>query len=1170
MAMAKATVRLTDQQKPAVYTRNENLLVSAAAGSGKTAVLIERILSLLRDGADAASFLVVTFTNAAAAELKQRLETRLEAYAADDPILKEQLARLPLATISTLHAFCKSLLERYFEQAGLEAGFTVIDEEESERLLAQAMEAAADALYQDEAFAGRIAPLGSLDKVCWEVSCLRRFLMSQPEPWVWLDKALADYATNAADPENSPWQKQCVKSGLVVLMRARAVAQNALQLLNGKAEEYRQTVENDIILIGEFPKMPSLKPGFARIPTVGKQYKTEHHEKVQELRNQYKKLTAQAGELMLPPSARDKRRMLFMHDALCALGELVREVESTFTQLKRSRNAVDFQDLEHLALRVTEDPRIRQDVAARYAYLFVDEYQDSSAVQEALLQRIERGNNRFLVGDVKQSIYRFRSAEPTIFMNYQQKYGQGNGGKLITLNLNFRSEPGILAAVNRVFSVNMVGNETEILYDKDAALYAGKEQDPNEPLCPVMLSLVDVQAETPADSEDASATDDENDESAVTLRAAELEAMNTARLIHSLLGTSLKDGKGGTYPASFRDIVILMRSQAGLASVYLDVFSRMGIPVYAEAGGAYYDTVEVRAAVDYLTAIDNPRKDLALLGALRGPGGFTAQELALIRVPDEKKKKNLYACLRMYTTQGEDPSLREKAERFCALLRRLRLLARYTPVSHLVLTALEETGYFTACLALPYGKTREANLRALVLRAQRYDAPTQTLSDFLAAVKSARDRAKDGDTSILTQQDDVVRLMTVHKSKGLEFPIVIGAGLNKRFNMQAPMDPLKGIVSSVRADRELGLGVNFFDPVERVREEMLSARAIAEKSRLEGQAEEMRILYVLMTRPQQRLLLTAVVKGLEKAVQRWSNNAEPVCALDWIGKAVLPLPAAKPLRALLPPEMAVDVQQDASVWKVEVFSGAALAEHASAEQAQLVRESGTETLPPAPAKDPFMLPYAHPLPALGAATEQKTSVLRSVHQGEKDIDYIHSRPLFLQKRKTGLDAAEKGTAMHLVMSVLALDAVRGKTGNALKTALDGEIMRLTQNGALTKEEADTIAVEKLMAFFTHPVGQKLLAAKEIRREHPFVLRGDNGQLIQGIIDLSFDTGNGWMLVDYKTDRRDLAPEAVQKRHGPQLAVYRKAMRNAGLQVNECVVYLFENNSIVTIAEDSAI
>lgn len=1139
-------------QRRVIEHRQGNLLVSAAAGSGKTTVLVERILSLISGGADIASFLIVTFTRAAADELRQRLTARLETEAEGDMRMQEQAGRVELASISTIHAFCLQLITRYFEKAGAEPNLRPCSEAERIELQERALDEVLNEAYESDNTLRRLERMGGPEQVRMNVTGLYRFLMCQPDPEDWLARETQRYRDESAHPEGSEWFAQAQMGSRAGLVHAIAQARAALSFAqNSSAPDCRKMA--DFIAADIAAMEDSLRTGEAasfatwRSPNRKKEDNSPELTRLQALRGEYKDAFIEAAGQTLRINEWEQQKYADMADAVAALADVTRAYMKKYADLKREAGVVDYNDLEQTALRLTQDAGVCADAREKYQYILVDEYQDSSLVQETILSRISRGDNVFHVGDVKQSIYGFRQSDPSLFLSEQRRYKAGAGGQLIALNRNFRSARNVLSSVNRIFSRCMTQEAAGMDYDEDAALHPGREDTPDGP--PTILQLID-RSGAAADGEDGET-------------AGEIEAV--ARLVRRLVGTPIHDPGGAERPARYGDIVVLRRAVLSVLPQYMEVFARHGIPVYAGRGGNFYETPEILQVMDYLWAVHNPLEDVHLLGALHGVGDFDAQELAQIRLhgrgPDGRNEnRRMWFCLAGYADEGPDEALREKARRFAVQLQRMRRLAQEDSLSALCSAVLEETGLLVRFSALPKGRVRAANLRSLPERAAEYDAAGLRLGDFLRRIAATSGRNREEDVPAFSENDDVVRIMTVHQSKGLEFPIVIGAGLGARFRTGNDRSEDGYRVSRVWCDREWGLALDYCDPDESAVDETVKTRAIALRRRRESIAEEMRILYVLMTRARERLALVGEVSDLSRRVQAWAQGGVSTgCMLDWVVPAVLDHPDAQPLRSRC--EVALPVRADASRWDVRVQ----LDEEAPQDAPQ--EENSAPQQPPQP--DETLLAqlqyvYPHPEPAV----LQKQSVTELAH-GDEESFFVRRKPAFLSQERR-LTGAERGSALHRFMELLDVNAL--KTGD-LRSSLTEQAERAAAQQRMTREQADAVisGMEEIARFFEGPLGRAMRDGAAFFREKPFELRMDEeGQtrLVQGVIDLIVQTDEGAVLVDYKTDHTGLDPDSVRRRHGAQVRLYRRAAQQAGLSVRACVVYLFYTGQIIEIPQDA--
>ena len=1130
----------TAEQRRVIEFGRGDLLVSAAAGSGKTAVLVERILYLVKNGADIASFLVVTFTRAAADELRERLLLRLEKEAEADPALRPQLERLPLASISTIHAFCRALLTRYSEKAGVDPNLRVASEAEQTILRIRALDDVLDEAYADEAMLSRLERMGGAQQVRLNVESLYRFLMCQVDPFGWLERAEARYDEDVSgDFSQAPWFLAAREEARRSLRAVCRRIEEAVEFAKGSAEEDCRKVAGliagDLAAVRAAAEAGSAAVKFAtfRSPNRSTDWDSEDLYALRQWRDAYKEACAAALKGMPVCDDWTRAQMAEMSEALHALAEVTRRFHAEFARLKANAGVVDYNDLEQLTLKLTQDESVCEDLRQRYSQIFVDEFQDSSAVQETLLRRAARGDNTFHVGDVKQSIYGFRQSDPGLFLAEQARYARGEGGTLISLNRNFRSLPNVLNSVNEVFRRCMTRESCGIEYDEAAELYAGRTGDGEGEKTIFLTFQRDANEKSP------------------TAREAEV----VADLIERLVGTPVSDGQGGTRPARYSDIVVLRRAVVSALPKYMECFARRGIPAYAGGGGSFYETPEVRAALDVLWAVHNPLEDVHLLGALRGAGGFAAEDLARLRLhgratagkeEDRRVYSDLLAC-----RDGEDvpEELREKALRFLKLLETLRRVAREEKLSVLCTAVLEETGMLADLMALPHGQTRAGNLRSLPERAAEYDEAGLRLGDFLRRIDSTAGRSREEDVPAFSENDDVVRIMSVHKSKGLQFPIVIGAGLGSRFRFGNDRDADGYRTSRVYCHREYGLALDYYDPESAASDSTVMTRALAALRRREDLAEEMRILYVLMTRAQERLALVGD-RGEEK--KRWSMPLDdPQCLLDFVEPAVWGnlfhwVPSGK---------------APTNCWQIEGWKAkkTEATEASPAPQAPAIGEPSEETL----AQLRFVYPYPQP------EARQKQSVTELTH-GAQSV-FAREKPAFLQE-KSGLRGAERGSALHRFLEIADFAAFAAQE----EAAYGAEVRRQTEEAErlarMTPEEGEAVraADAEIARFLQSEIGRAIRGGAPTLREKPFELRLDAGgqmRLVQGVIDLIVLQADGALLVDYKTDHTGLDAQSVRARHGAQVRLYREAARRAGLAVKRSLVYLFSTGQCVEIGEE---
>ena len=954
-----------DQQK-VLDARNHNILVSAAAGSGKTAVLVERIVRLISEGdrpLDIDRLLVVTFTKAAAEQMRERIGKAISERLQRDPSdshLQRQEILLHNAQITTMDSFFTFLLRNYFSEIDLDPGFRQIDETESRLLAADVLEDFLEEKYtqKDPAFlacAEWFCP-GSDDHELEELILdLCRHAGSHPSPEAWLKERALDY--DVADEQalfETPWMRSMVvrMAGLMLDSDSSYAAMQSIclepggpdivwpflqeerdklfggirSLLEGREAPDPQTLAPDLARELWREVLGALERGFARYPAISSKAKkyayidTKLKDSVKRMRDTEKDRLQKLGKKI---GGQTPEMILAMMEAarepVRTLSELALEYHARLAQVKRDRHMIDFVDLEHLALDILaerqEDGSYRARRAAKalrghYAEILIDEYQDSNEVQELLLQIIsgeEDGKyNRFMVGDIKQSIYRFRLARPEIFMEKYNRYRPDDPElERIELDQNFRSRREVLDPVNALFRRIMrreVGgvDYTENASLKKGAVYPGEDlfrpEDPSDPYRAEFLLLETGAGEQGEESsrrsrgpEDGSGAEDggpedgtgedlyEEEDAGILADAVgnltdrQKEALMIAGRIRQLVGKlQVTDEKTGDLrPARYGDIVILLRATKGWNEDLRAVFEREGIPAYAESRTGYFMAGEIRTVLGLLRVLDNPRQDIPLYGTMRGfYGDFSQDEIAAVRML--KRDGSLYEALRAAAAVPDPgPAPVEKCRAFLGFIDKWRERARYRSVPELLSGLLEETGYQDYCAALPAGPQRAANLQFLRSQADAFTKTDFTgLFQFLRYIDGLKKQEIDyGEANTLDENADVVRIMSIHKSKGLEFPICFVAGLSKGFGFRT--HETRG---TMVYDGDWGTGVHYYDPVSRVRTSTLRREEIAEKICRDSMGEELRVLYVAMTRAKEKLILTAAIKGLEKKIRDWEGK----------------------------------------------------------------------------------------------------------------------------------------------------------------------------------------------------------------------------------------------------------------------------------------------------------
>ena len=1235
----------TADQWRAIWAKDQDILVAAAAGSGKTAVLVNRIIEKILNAEDPLNvdeLLVVTFTNASAAEMKHRISDALEQAIRKNPEsqhLRKQLSLINRASISTLHSFCLEVIRTYYYLTDIDPGFRIADSAEAELLRDEVMEELFEEQYGEEGNEPffRLVDAYTSDRsdeaLQNMIRALHTFSMSHPDPSGWLDKAAEMYEVGEETAiEELPFAEALFFDIKLSLQSARDYLTQALDLAKKpggpapRAENYLA----DIKIIDRLEQASERSwnalyeemqgdISFSRAKTCrGSEYDKDQIKQADDCRKKAKKAVE---ELKTNYFSRTPGHYLEdmkgMQGLIQTLTGLVKQFESRFRKAKAEKNLVDFSDLEHYCLEILSDtdkngqktPSAAAEVYRRqFREVLIDEYQDTNLVQESILTLVsqdgEHSGNRFMVGDVKQSIYKFRLAEPNLFLGkYSRFTSEGsNGGLRIDLNRNFRSRKEILHGTNFLFRQLMGTAVGEIEYDGDAELKLGAPYPQDRPY-PVELHLVESSPEQAGPDERDGAEGFEEEE----LEKAQAEARLMAGLIKKAISEKqqIYDTKTGIYRSvTYRDMVILLRSMPW-ASQIMEEFKKQGIPVYASLSTGYFEANEVRIMLSLLQVIDNPQQDIPLVSVLRSPiVGMDEEELAKIRLFHTGTYYEALAEFVRLSDPAAGRLLYDKAARFYASLNDWRNASRTSSLSDLIWELYRETGFYDFAGGMPGGKQRQSNLRALYDRARQYEKSSfRGLFRFLRFIERMQERGDDlGAAKSIGEQEDVVRLMTIHSSKGLEFPVVFVAGLARQFNL---MD----IRKSYLLDKEFGFASKYVDPVLRVTYPSLPQLAFKKKQQLETVSEEMRVLYVALTRAKEKLHLIGTVKEAGKSLAKWAAagagtgqllknhvRAGALSYLDWIGPALVRHRDSEPL--LL--EMGIPSSgflEDDSSWKLEVVPIEALRlsedeGKTEADWLELVKQ-GEKPAVQSEFKELVESRLSWEYSRYDASVHRsKQSVSELKRQNEvrdetsgRDLlrrfkRPITARPAFMQEKS--LTAAEKGTITHLVMQ--HIDLTEEVTAGGLSRLLEDMLAR----ELVTEEQLAAVDQDVIVSFFETPIGQRLIRAKEVRREVPFMMavkaaeayadwkQGEDEVLVQGVIDCLFEDEEGLVLLDYKTDAItgrfhsgfEGAREILAERYRMQLSLYARAAEQIlNKKVTKRCLFFFDDGGRLIELED---
>ncbi len=1267
-------MKFTPEQQRVIELHNSNILVSAAAGSGKTAVLVERIIRMICDGehpADIDRLLIVTFTNAAAAEMRERIAAGITARLETDPgneHIQKQSALLHNAQITTIDSFSLFLIRNHFNEIGLDPDFRVADEGEIKLLQQEVL-----AQLLEDAYAGQFVPEAPEQfHACVEYFCpggresvleqhilnLSRYAGSFPWPAEWLEERKNDYAAGDMEAlvhsDYGQYLTERVNRTVEGCLEKLREVKRLCELPDGPYM-YGELTEAEIEQLERLTSCKDLEEQAAKVPAVtfarlpskkDDSVDPAKRELAKAIRNSVKDTLSDLSESYFKtPLELAVEQGKACREPLRMLLDLVLEFDRRLLAAKQERHLIDFSDMEHYALQIllkrekveetgsigtdrakTKYRIVPSDVAMEYRQYFqeilIDEYQDSNLVQEYLLSAIsgeaEGHYNRFMVGDVKQSIYKFRLARPELFLEKYDIYQETGDLCRIDLAKNFRSRIQVVDAVNDVFSRIMSREIGGIAYDDKAALYPGAVYPAQED--PAYGSELLLIRKPEKGEREESGIGEQHAEGAGVLvdydNVRQLEALAIAARIKQLKGSLqvMEKSTGELRPVRYSDMVILLRTTSGWDEEFKKILEQQGIPVYITSKTGYFGALEVQELLQFLRVLDNPRQDIPLFGVMQSVfGGFTQEEIAQIRSGGEghsRKRMTLYEALKEVAqsgrtveegeeisageSAGEEAELSQKADTFLQRIGHYRDLTPFTSIRDLLQRILDDYDYLNYVTALPTGSKRRANVEMLLTKASAFEKTSYFgLFHFIRYMEQLEKYDVDyGEADTLDENADVVRIMSIHKSKGLEFPVVFVSGLSKRFNMQ---DANQSLI----VDMDLGVAVDYVDSVRRIKNKTLRRTVLSAKMKEDNLAEELRVLYVALTRAREKLILTAV---LDKADEKWElaqmTGQERLTYLDFCE-------AGSYMDFLLPilPQTGIAVK----TLRTEDLAVEELREQLRMgdrrEQLRLIA-CGETTLTGDPEENERKLmylrerfAYQYPHPGLQKLyTKTTVSELKIAAMAEKDEAAFHTFeekevvpyiPGFRREQEK-VSGAVRGNAFHRTMELLDFTYLftesglftgcpnnyeeyrRGLDKNRLQNRLEEFLQRETISLRLTEEYAKAVSLPKILNFLEQELAYRMWRAQEqglLYREQPFVLGIDAKRLdpdlpegekvlIQGIIDVFFIEDGEIVLLDYKTDVID-SLEALWNRYNVQIQYYEEALTKLmQMPVKERILYSF--------------
>lgn len=1240
-------VKFTQQQQDAVNTRNCDILVSAAAGSGKTAVLVQRIISMITDTSnpiDIDTLLVVTFTKAAAAEMRQRIFNAVSEKLENEPEnlnLQKQLTLLNKASITTIDSFCSTIVRKYFHLIDIDPNFKIADSTECELIKMYVIDEYFQELYEEN----NTEFINLVESYCLKTNDdelinlileIHNFIQSKPYPEKWLKECIEYF--NLKDDDDiydTKWLKIIEEQVKIELNSLSDSLKNGYKIINNKngfAEGYLNALNEDKIIIdqlisasekgmNELYNFFSKEIKFERLKTNKKKdtLSEENKQKIKTIHSEIKNTISDLKNKIFSKSAQDlKDTIIKIYPIIKTLGNVIIEFNRRFQNTKKEKMLVDFSDLEHFCIDILIDEngnptKPALEIQEKYNEIIIDEYQDSNYVQELILSSISRMKtsipNRFMVGDIKQCIYKFRLANPEIFMEKYNKYKNSDNiyEKRIDLSKNFRSRKCILDAVNFLFFQLMTSDISEIEYDKESALYEGNKFPDIDEQSKYNISdssefyIIDsTEIENNTNDEFDDIYDEINE-----LKDAELEASFVADKIKKIINTektAIYDKDLKKYrPVEFKDIVILLRSTKTTAEIFAETLMTNGISAFASNSSGYFESIEIMTILSFLQIIDNPRQDIHLITVLHSPiYSFSWDELTEIKTCCDFK--NFYDCIKYYISSENkdiDDKIVSKIIKFLSDLKKWKKMSVFASVNELLFSIYNETNYFNYVGILTGGSIRQANLNSLLEKSIQFEKTSfNGLFQFIKYIERIKESKNNdfGNAKIFSENENVVKILSVHKSKGLEFPIVFVCMLGKKINTQ---DSTKNFL----IHQELGFGPKYVDFEMRTQIDSIAKYAISKKITKETLSEELRILYVALTRAQEKLILVGTSKKVNEKLLKWGKFInlkqtklpaylilKPYSILDWIIPAISRHKDASVLRReydYIENIYCNELYNHESKWKVDIISRNDIIIEKKQEKEKYYKLfndlnnldiSKNYSTHKNEIDARLSWQYSHKLeqnlPSIVSISEiKRLYYLKQLPQHEETINTeIEFKPPEFIKIQRELTGSERGIAFHTVLEHINFKEI--KNLNDLNLLIDN----LYSRNILSEQEKNSINKTKIMKFLSSDIAQRIRNSNLIKRETPFVMGMTPYEiyedeiykdlkttiLVHGIIDLYFEENNKIILLDYKTDYVTKSNiEQIKSKYKVQINLYKKALeKNIKKEVSECVLYLFGIDSTV--------
>lgn len=1187
-------VKWTEEQKQAIYEKDSNILVAAAAGSGKTAVLVERIINkIINENIDIDKLLVVTFTNAAASEMRERVLNAIYKKIdenPDDERLQRQVTLLNKASICTIDSFCLDIVRNNFFEIDISQNFRIGDTTEIEILKQDVIEDLFEEKYEteDKDFEKLINTYTSYkDDTPLKELILKiyTYIQSNPFPEKWLNEKIEMFNLSDKldqDFAQTIWGKQLLKQVEEILQDGII----KLEAEKNNLAKYTELSKYYIIINDDIEQLEMLKANLdswdkAYTIASGIKFKTWATDKKITLEaKDIAKITRDAvkeslkkvlDKILIFDSKEANEDINDMYEILKKLGKIILEFGEKFTKRKKEKNIVDFSDVEHFALKIlldenAEPTAIAKKYQEKFEEIAIDEYQDSNLVQEYILTSISRGNNIFMVGDVKQSIYKFRQARPDLFLGkykiYKTKCNKKETDDLkIQLFKNFRSRREVLDFSNMIFASIMTEDLGELNYTTEEYLNLGANYEETNQDLRAEIDILNV--EDSIDIDEYNDNTEEAEEEKERIENIELEARFVANRIKQLIENKFQiydAKKQEKRDIKYKDIVVLLRSTKEPAPIFEKEILNLGMPVFSDASSEYLESIEIQTVMSLLKIIDNPLQEIPLVAVMRSSiGGFTDNELVQIRLSD--KYDNFYNAI-LKSKKNVDSKLRVKIETFLNNLEMWRKEQEYLSLDELIWKIYNDTGYYNYVGLMTNGELRQANLKMLFERAKQCESISfKGLFNFINYIEKIKTSSKDMDSAkVIGENDDVIRIMSIHKSKGLEFPVVFLSGTGKQFNMQ-------DLNNKILLHPEIGIGVKYIDYDRQIEYDTLSKQAMKNQIMLETLSEEMRVLYVALTRAKEKLIITGYSaakkqKEIDELKYKYSELNHILLKkyksyLDWM-KLVYVYNSEK-MQNLATIQMyekneilkmcsQKENHEDYSANEIlKKLSGVEIDSH---EQEEVVK----------------LLEYEYENKIV-TTLKTKMSVTEIKENVKRDLVQISNLSLNVPKffqtdEDVKITNAQKGTLVHLCMQKLDLNK-RTYTYNDVKKL----IAELEAKKIIATKEAEAININKVYQFTKSKIWNEMINARQVEREKPFYINIpakeiykqdlDEKILVQGIIDLYYITGQDEIvLVDFKTDFVENRDEQILvDKYRIQLDIYKRALESAtGRKVDKVYIY----------------